>query len=322
MSCNNNINIQAPYRDIPVVYCILNQNDSVNYLRLEKSFAGEMNAYEMASQADSIYYPEAEVMMERWRDGEYKESIVFTETDTIPRDIGIFAHSPNKVFANTDELDGESEYRLLITVPGREDSIFARTKLVNNIRITKPPYTLPALPLSRYDDDTRVEWYSTQNARIYLLQVRFNYIEAFQNDSVQKSLIWKIAHYVSKDHIGGEKMKADINNESFYKWLSSKLDKPSPGIKRIAHKQAIDYLFTIGGEELYTFMQVYDPNQGIHQEKPIYTNIGGGLGLFSARYEQELKGKALSFPSVDSLAYGIYTKTLGFVDSGDDYYNK
>jgi len=316
------MNIRAPYKDIPVVYCILNQNDSVNYLRLEKSFAGEMNAYDMASEVDSIYYPKAEVKMERWRDGEYKQEIVFKEVDTIIRDTGIFADTPNRVFVNTDSLNGASEYRLKISIPGKHDSIVARTRMVDNIRIIKPPYTLPALHLSQYENDTRVEWVSTKNARIYLLQVRFNYIEAFQNDSVQKSLVWKISHYVSRDQLGGEKMKADINNETFYKWLSGKLEKPAAGISRMAHKQALDFMFTIGGEELYTYLQVYNPDHGIHQEKPVYSNISGGIGIFSARYEQELKGKALSFPSIDSLAYGFYTKTLGFVDSGDDYYNK
>jgi hypothetical protein len=315
------MNIQAPYKDIPVVYCILNQNDPAHYLRLEKSFAGEMNAYDMASEIDSIYYPEASVYMERWRDGEYKDDINFQEIDTIPRDQGIFASEINRVYASTDNLDGSSEYRLRIVVPGKEDTIKARTKLVNNIRITKPPYTLPALPISRYENDTRVEWYSTPNARVYFLQLRFNYLEVVLNDTVPKSAVWRIAHYVSKHNKGNELMKADVSNEKFYKWLPSKL-APANGVKRIAHKKAIDVIFTIGGEELYTYMQIYNPDQGINQEKPVYTNISGGIGLFSARYEQELKGKAISFPSIDSLAYGIYTKDLGFVDSTDDYYHK
>ena len=315
------MNIQAPYRDIPVVYCILNQNDSAHYLRLEKSFAGEMNAFDMASEADSIYYPSAKVYMERWRDGEYKEDIHFTETDTIIRNTGIFANEPNRLFVNTEKLNGSSEYRLRVTIPGKEDTIKARTRLVDKIRIIKPQNTLPFLNFSQYEKDTRVEWFSTANARVYLLQVRFNYLEVLLNDTTPRELIWRIAHYVSSHNQGDENMKADIKNEGFYKWLSNKLEPPA-GVRRIAHKKAIDFVFTIGGEELYTFMQIYNPDQGIHQEKPVYTNISGGIGLFSARFEQELQGKALSFLSIDSLAHGIYTKNLGFVDSSDDYYGK
>lgn len=322
VSCNNEVNIQAPYRDIPVVYSILNQNDSVHFLRLEKSFAGEMNAYDMAAVADSIYYPEARVIMERWRDGEYRETLYFSETDTIIRDSGIFANFPNRIFANTDKLDGASEYRLFINIPGKEDTIVARTRLVDQIRLIKPPYTQPSLNLSQYTGEIKVEWVSAPNARVYFLQVRFNYLEVFLNDTVPKALVWNIANYVSEHAGGGERMSSDISHELFYRWLPTKLSIPEAGVKRIAHKQAFDFLFTVGGEELYTYMQIYNPNEGIHQEKPVYTNISGGIGLFSARFHQELRGKSLTFPSIDSLSYGIYTKSLGFVNSRDDYYNR
>lgn len=321
-ACSNEVIIQAPYNDIPVVYSVLNQNDSVHFVRLEKSFAGEMNAFEMAAVADSIYYPQAEVKIEKWRDGEYREEIVFTETDTITRDSGIFAYKDNRVYAARAQLDGEAEYRLRVHIPGKEDTIKARTHLVDNIRIIKPPYTQPSLNFSQYTGDVEVEWKSTPHARVYFLQVRFNFFEVFHKDTTPKSLVWRIANYVSKHAQGGESMEANIGHEQFYRWLPTKLEPASPGVKRIANKKAFDFIFTVGGEELYTFMQIYDPDEGINQEKPVYTNISGGIGLFSARFEQELRGKALTFPSIDSLSRGIHTKSLGFVDSTDDYYNR
>ena len=69
--CNNEVDLLAPHQDIPVVYCILNQNDSVHYVRLEHSFAGAANAYEMAKEFDSIYYPEANVWLEEYKEREY-----------------------------------------------------------------------------------------------------------------------------------------------------------------------------------------------------------------------------------------------------------
>lgn len=320
--CGNDVDIQAPYDDIPVVYCILNQNDSVHYVRLEKSFAGAMNAYDMASEADSIYYPEARVSIEKWKDDEFREEIEFMEIDTIPRDPGIFAYNTNRIFAARGELDGAAQYRLRVEIPGKEDTIKARTNLVDKIRIIKPPFTQPTLNFSQYTGNVRVEWVSAPYARVYFLQVRFNYFEVFQRDTTPISIVWRIAHYVSEHSEGGERMKADIHHEKFFRWLPSKIEPAGPGIKRIAHKEALDFVFTIGGEELYTFMQIYNPDNGINQEKPVYTNISGGIGLFSARFEQEIKGKALTFPSIDSLARGMFTKSLGFVDSRDDYYNR
>ena len=156
-----------------------------------------------------------------------------------------------------------------------------------------------------------MEWESAPHARVYFLQIRFNYFEVILNDTTPKSQIWNIAHYVSEHSEGGEKMKSDILHEKFYMWLPTKIEQPGPGLRRIAHKKTFDILFTVGGEELYTFMQIYNPDQGIHQEKPVYTNISGGIGLFSARYYQELQGKAFTFPSIDSLAHGIHNKKTG-----------
>jgi hypothetical protein len=67
-------------------------------------------------------------------------------------------------------------------------------------------------------------------------------------------------------------------------------------------------------------MQVYKEDTGILKEKPVFTNIVNGIGLFSARYIQEVTGKSLTDHSIDSIAYGMYTKDLHFADSQNAYY--
>src|ERR1700722_992454 len=57
IACNNKLNIDAPYKDITVVYGLLDQNDSAHYIRINKAFLGIGNALTMAQQYDSINYP-------------------------------------------------------------------------------------------------------------------------------------------------------------------------------------------------------------------------------------------------------------------------
>src|SRR5690242_20706024 len=54
--CKNDLNVLAPYKDIPVVYGLLDQKDSVHYIRVNKAFEGSGDAYTMAKQYDSINY--------------------------------------------------------------------------------------------------------------------------------------------------------------------------------------------------------------------------------------------------------------------------
>ncbi len=69
ISCENELDINAEWEDIPVIYSILDSgsyhdkdedgnlifNDE-HYVRIQKSFLGNLAAYEMAQQGDSIYY--------------------------------------------------------------------------------------------------------------------------------------------------------------------------------------------------------------------------------------------------------------------------
>jgi len=320
VSCRNDLVVMAPYKDIPVVYCILNPKDSVHYVRLEKSFLGEASAYDMARQTDSIYYNTASVYLERWLNGAMVDQITMTKGMIEPRDSGIFTNDPNFLYQTTSPIKGNSEYRLNISIPATGAEITATTHTVNEFKIIKPETYKKTLPFSSYDNYQTVEWIAAPYTRIYHLMIRFHYLEVIYPDTVKLTADWNIGEYISQYSQGGELMSADILQRNFYKWIGNKLQDPPKNIQRIAEKKAIDFIFTVGGEELYTYMEIYKEDTGILKEKPVFTNIINGIGLFSSRYEQSIAGKSLSDHSIDSLAYGIYTKNLRFVDSQNDYY--
>lgn len=319
-SCSNDLVVLAPYKDIPVVYCILNPKDSTHYLRLEKSFLGEDNAYEMARETDSIYYPGASVLLERWADGERKEQLALERVLNPVRNSGIFTNDPNYLYQLKAVIKTSSEYRLNISIPSTGAAISAYTHTVTDFKVVKPEGFKRSLPFSSYDNYQAVEWISAPYTRVYHLMLRFHYLEVKSSDTVYLTADWNIGQFVSEDGSGGELMDTDILQRNFYKWLGNKLQVPGANIHRLADKKAIDFIFTVGGEELYTYMEIYKEDSGILKEKPVFTNITNGIGIFSSRFEKSVLGKALSDHSIDSLAYGIYTKNLRFADSQNDYY--
>ena len=44
-------------------------------------------------------------------------------------------------------------------------------------------------------------------------------------------------------------------------------------------------IVSVAGEAFNLFMQVYEPSSSIVQEKPPYTNVENGIGVFSSRYK-------------------------------------
>ena len=56
-SCSNEIDINADFREIPIVHGLLNVEDSVHYLRIQRAFIDEnTSALTLAQDANQIYY--------------------------------------------------------------------------------------------------------------------------------------------------------------------------------------------------------------------------------------------------------------------------
>ncbi len=320
--CENEINLLAPHKEIPLVYCVLNQDDSLHIVRVQRSFAGEANALQMATIHDSVYYSNVQVELEQWTDRVLIDNFELQEYYGIIKDDGIFANNPHTLYATDISLNKWSQYKLKVYLPEIDMQLEASTFLVDKLTLIKPSYNQPALSFSDIDQTFEIEWRSAANARIYFLQFRFNYLEIFEEDTTKKEAYWSIAHFTSQNDLGGERMETLLQKKQFYRWMPSKIPAATEGIKRIIPKEALDIVFTIGGEELYTFIEVHNADQNPMVQKPVYTNISNGIGLFSARSQQEIKGKALTYASIDSVAHGQFTHQLGFVDTRDDYYRK
>jgi len=55
-ACNDDFPINSEWKDITIVYGLLNASDTVQYIKINKAFLGEGDVYAMAREADSIQY--------------------------------------------------------------------------------------------------------------------------------------------------------------------------------------------------------------------------------------------------------------------------
>ncbi|MEL6943471.1 MAG: hypothetical protein AAFO82_12445, partial [Bacteroidota bacterium] len=61
-ACSNELELTAPWKNIPVIYGVLNEADRVQYIRVEKAFLDEStNALDLAKNVDSVYYSDISV---------------------------------------------------------------------------------------------------------------------------------------------------------------------------------------------------------------------------------------------------------------------
>ncbi|NCD43137.1 MAG: hypothetical protein EOL88_13765, partial [Bacteroidia bacterium] len=72
LSCDNEVTTISDWEDITVVYGLLNQNDSITYLKITKAFLGEGNALIFAQEPDSSQYDvKLDVKIEEYNNGKY-----------------------------------------------------------------------------------------------------------------------------------------------------------------------------------------------------------------------------------------------------------
>jgi len=309
VQCKNDFKVNEDWSDISVVYGLISSKDTVHYIRLSKAFLGEQDAYQMAQVSDSLYYKNAIVYIEE--DGT-SNKIYFSKDSTIQKDSGIFAYDKNIYYKAISPLsiNPDAKYKLNIFTNGK--TITSETSLLQFF-IIEP---LPPNSVSLYQSDKglTVKWTSQPNARIFETNVRFYYYEITSTHTTKKYIDIKLATQTTLSILGNENMEALLTGGTFLTTVGNKVPNNTNVLKRVVAHASIEVTISVGSDDLYTYMQVNQPSTGIVSERPVFSNISNGLGLFTSKYETILPTKpSLNKRTLDSLADGQFTKNLKFL---------
>jgi hypothetical protein len=314
--CTTDFETISPWKETMVVYGLLNPNDSIQYIRISKAFLGEGNALTMAQQGDSIYYGDVlTVKMERFLNNSLVESNLLVKLDSVPKETGgAFVAPYQEVYAYTQSLhpstvnDG-SIYKLTVTNNATGNIVTASTKLIENFTITHPNTT----SLYRFNAAAGLswKWISSTLGKIYGVMHKINYVEVntATGDTTQKSIDWYLGDKTSISETETE-IRFSFASNDLYRLLGDNI-AADPGKSRHLAANPVDVYVSAGTEELYTYMQVSNQNSGIVQDRPLYTNIENGIGLFTSRNTMKVSIK-LHPEAYAALDTSQYTINLNF----------
>jgi len=313
-SCKKELNLNADWEDVTIVYGIMNQLDSAHYIKITKAFLGPGNALQYAQIPDSSnYLMKLNVTLEAWSGSNLVAVYPFDTTTINNKDSGIFYFPNQLLYVNDSILNPEYNYKLVINNSETGKIISSETKLVNNFLVEKPF----AFQSISYDagKNSKVEWISAVGGKRYQVLVRFFYKETSLIDtsqSVVKFVDWKIIPgQLSKSDEGGEMLKVSYPNDGFYSMLHTQI-AVNPNVERAVPNYSIKYYFMVAGDDLNTYIEVSQPSNSIIQEKPSFSNIENGIGLFSSRFVQEIDSINLSQRTIDEIRSNPLTIDLGF----------
>ncbi len=321
--CDNTLQINGNYTERVVVVGLLDHGLDTNYLRIQRSFLDDnTSALILADDPGENFYTESEltVYLEQWKDGIMQSvvSVEYVNGDTlgIEKPEGIFASSPNILYRITTPIDSMSAYKLMVIKNETQDTIYSETEIVGSYYLYYP--TQSDIYIS-YADTGLITYTCKQavNAMLYDLNLTMYYAEknTITGDSTIKSITWNIfSNKQGTNADGFSNISYSVSRHAFYSFLRSALDV-DPDVIRYCIDLQFDWY--AGGEALYDQYINLLANLGINEDyiSPEYTNITGGLGIFSSRHKESAIHVKLSDDSLDSLACGTTTAALRFASS-------
>lgn len=321
-SCSNELNVVDSYREIPVVYGLLNPASTTNYVRIERAFLGAGNALLMAQQPDSSYYDTTAlaVNMISYNGNVAVDTLTLTPTTVIPKDEGLFTDADHILYqlSNTT-INPNYQYQLVVLNKWTGKIISSKLKVIDRVSL---PYYAPGLSkMSFFGNGDYVPYSllfrSSANGKIYGLILRMHYTETNKISQVTtaKYVDFYTPQITTTNTKGGTEEHFTIDGKDFFRFLAGKIPV-DPNVKRNAASITCDWLIAVGSQDFYNYVEINKPANTVNYI-PNFTTISfeGTLRAQGKAHDTNFSQYILVSSLNDFLAGGSVADPVSLVGS-------
>jgi len=338
-SCDNDLQIIADWKDVPVVYGILNAEDTVHYVKLNKAFLGQGDVMMMAQEFDSLNYSGEDVGLRLLEmeesnipnsDYVQRKQIELEPTDEFVKPEGVFS-SPTQIIYKTAEEINSNYFYTAEVYRKSNDTLIAYTQnpitIIKPVNITKPNSFSP-LNITPTGYVPKVEWKSVAGGDLYELSMSFHYMEfpiSGGSDTLYKSIELNFPTRLSNDSGGGQNMSYSLEFYQFLNFIAANIEE-DPTVRRlvvgmeaaqvvsgfaISHA-CLDFTLYAAGEDLSTYLVLNQNTNSLVLDRPEYSNIENGIGILSSRTYDIVESVKITNSSNDEISTNEITEHLNF----------
>lgn len=331
-ACNDELEVNAEWENIPVVYTLLNQNDTVHYIKVNKAFLGDATAQSMAAESDSLFYDHATVYVNQMMNGNIVKRLDFVEVDTIPKpeeteegEIN-FASDRNTMYVYVGEIEATNnagdnyKYELNVDVPGKDEKCTSEIELISGASI-KNPSSFRQIAMDRFDTGkVSADYITGENGNLYQMIFKFYYLEVNESGDTVKNLEpIKIEWPVNEYSDPGQELPLSFSVDKFVEKLIEQVPEKEGVTRLVRYPNSVSFTLYAADEYFRIYSEINAPSDGVVQEKPFFTNINNGIGLFAARFTQT-KYNAVTTATINELSTNDATSHLNFANQNNPYY--
>lgn len=291
-ACSTDFDVNAPYTERTVIYGILDASDSVQTVRIMKTYLNSngQNAYDLAKNPDSCLYAEGVLKVdlylvnpttkqEIWKDSLHR--VVLSEARESDGD---FFNAPNVVYQTsagfrlqTIYVNAPAIYKIKVTNKRTGHEATAQTEILGDF--------------SMQDNST----FSTERPTVYLTRVKpmyaysvdviSNFIETTGGIQTAYTNTWPAKAYQQATvSYGNTEWKRLTSSLEYMDFLLADIDisNDQPDTKRTY--SSVTYRVRTINQEFSNYLSISGNFFDLTQSQPIITNVTGGLGIFTSRY--------------------------------------
>ncbi|MBR1517745.1 MAG: DUF4249 family protein [Bacteroidales bacterium] len=297
-ACKADFNPNADWKEVPLVYCVLDQDDTVSYVRVQKCYLGDDNLKSYASIRDSSNYAEGELRVEIlvWpdeasmvREGALPiRTLAFDYQMLHDKASGVFSSPDQPVYLHRNvvgDFDTSAYYQLVVTKVAT-GAILARstTRLIGNpqheswIETPHPSIYGRSFHFRRYSE-CPITWYAFSRGRRYQVQCQYYYRCRYVDPDSVRSIVMTLPYKVST--LTESQLTTALSSSTFFAEMEHALSADT-STKMFVDSARIS--LAICNEPLHAYLNSIDMIRSqMGQEQQLYSNIEGGIGVFGAR---------------------------------------
>ncbi|GAB1447779.1 hypothetical protein MASR2M44_07780 [Bacteroidota bacterium] len=302
-SCSNDLEINAPYKDIPVVHAFLDQNEPVQYIRIQKVYQNGTGSttLEGAQITDSLYFDSLIVDLIEARTGTVYPC---KRIDTVYKDSGLFSNAVHHLYVTSfpKNENAEEQFNLRIHVPRSGNTFYNKEpiNLVKDAFVEDRTISVDTV----FNHSFPYRFRTGRNATLYDLSIRFYYTETEKaNPSNVQEKVFEYFIQRAKVYTYSASIKAEaVLSKNFISNLQANIKFNNLVNRKYSR---IEFVAYGGSKEYQEYLELSKPNTSIVPKNSEYSNITGGKGIFSSRnkiVQTQMK--------LDSKSIGILTAIL------------
>jgi hypothetical protein len=303
-SCEEDIILDGDFVETAVVYGLLDQADSLHFVKITRAFIGPGSALDIAQIPDSSYFEQVEATVSEVVNGQVTRTWALQDTIIQDKDTnGLFYGPEQKVFyfktlptgpleviqtspnPQLSSLIPTATYRFKAIINGGEFEVNGETELVHGM-------TSPSASQNftfKFADDpgeyisTGIAVSNTGNSYITSAHLDVLFNEHVGTTVTEKSFRWKLGEAAAEPYTS---RTYSAVGRTFYDLIKANVSS-NPSVDKRTFK-AMRVILTGGAEDLYNYMSVNSPSSSLAQTKPTFTNLSVSngkrvVGIFSSR---------------------------------------